>query len=325
MTSNHRHDGTENQIGNQANTNEQKSIWYYSAIFLTVAYVALISFVVDITPSNIEPNRICNSGGWREQLFGCLTMNELGDFLAGTFAPLAFIWLAAAVLIQAEELRAQRNELKLTRISVDQNRKVMEAQVKESRKQADYIGQQTALLAQESQAREERKRIEIFDAAIGLLAGRIRDNPNFLNCRWHPPKTGPVSIHPLGVHELDLEEDRELIRATALASHTYLSNESRREDMINQGAILLEPEGFAEVHAACCDLLYLENDLPLSAKITFQKIGITRLSAELDWLARLPTSGDIDLPTKDNLKKALDAYYTRNINRLAMDAEPADT
>lgn len=37
----------------------------------------------------------------------CLTLNEFGDFLAGLFAPLAFLWLVVAVFVQKDELRAQ--------------------------------------------------------------------------------------------------------------------------------------------------------------------------------------------------------------------------
>lgn len=41
----------------------------------------------------------------------CLLPNELGDLLAGFFAPVAFFWVVAAVLLQKGELQAQREEL----------------------------------------------------------------------------------------------------------------------------------------------------------------------------------------------------------------------
>ena len=40
-----------------------------------------------------------------------LKPNELGDFLAGLFAPLAFLWLVLGFLIQASELRLSRRDL----------------------------------------------------------------------------------------------------------------------------------------------------------------------------------------------------------------------
>ncbi len=40
-------------------------------------------------------------------------LNELGDFLAGFFTPLAFGWLVYGYLLQSKELRLQREELVL--------------------------------------------------------------------------------------------------------------------------------------------------------------------------------------------------------------------
>ena len=61
-------------------------------------------------------------------VFSCLKGNERGDMLAGVFAPLAFIWLVATVIIQSTELREQRLEMQ-------RNRAV-------SATQAEFIGQQ---------------------------------------------------------------------------------------------------------------------------------------------------------------------------------------
>jgi len=75
--------------------------------------------------------------------FSCLTASEWGDFLAGVFAPIAFLWLVAAVWIQSDELREQRVELALTREEFKLNRTVLERQAEESKKQAEYISTQT--------------------------------------------------------------------------------------------------------------------------------------------------------------------------------------
>ena len=42
-------------------------------------------------------------------------LNELGDFLAGVFTPLAFLWLVLGYFMQHTELRLQRQELEETR------------------------------------------------------------------------------------------------------------------------------------------------------------------------------------------------------------------
>ena len=49
------------------------------------------------------------------ELLGLGNLNELGDFLAGFFTPLAFAWLVYGYLLQSRELRLQREELALTR------------------------------------------------------------------------------------------------------------------------------------------------------------------------------------------------------------------
>lgn len=78
--------------------------------------------------------------------FSCLSIEGWGTYLAGIFAPVAFFWLVAAVLLQSSELREQRHELALTRQEFAYNREVMKAQAVEAKSQAAYIGQQTKFL-----------------------------------------------------------------------------------------------------------------------------------------------------------------------------------
>lgn len=63
-------------------------------------------------------------------------LNSLGDFLAGVFAPVAFIWVAVAVFIQSRELSAQRDELVRTRKEYEENRAVMTQQAITAKEQA---------------------------------------------------------------------------------------------------------------------------------------------------------------------------------------------
>jgi hypothetical protein len=66
----------------------------------------------------------------------CLAANEIGDFLGGAFAPLAFLWLIAAVFLQRHELEAQRSDLKLSRALLSQ-------QIEEAKENVKYIREQT--------------------------------------------------------------------------------------------------------------------------------------------------------------------------------------
>ena len=56
-------------------------------------------------------------------------LNELGDFLASFFTPLAFGWLVYGYLLQSKELRLQREELTLTRKQLGKQTELLQAQV----------------------------------------------------------------------------------------------------------------------------------------------------------------------------------------------------
>ncbi|WP_055134554.1 hypothetical protein [Pseudomonas mediterranea] len=63
--------------------------------FVTIAYLAVIGWWVSIKWSS----------------FLGLELNALGDFLAGAFGPIAFLWLVLGFLQQGRELRLQVEEL----------------------------------------------------------------------------------------------------------------------------------------------------------------------------------------------------------------------
>lgn len=70
--------------------------WLWIAGILTVAYAVCLGLLfVKADPGNtiVQHN-----------------LNELGDFLAGIFAPLALIWLVAAVFTQRQELNESRKQ-----------------------------------------------------------------------------------------------------------------------------------------------------------------------------------------------------------------------
>ncbi|MDE2924939.1 MAG: hypothetical protein OXT71_00890 [Acidobacteriota bacterium] len=56
-------------------------------------------------------------------------LNELGDFFAGVFTPLAFSWLVYGYFLQSRELRLQREELALTRKQLGKQTELLQEQV----------------------------------------------------------------------------------------------------------------------------------------------------------------------------------------------------
>ena len=87
-------------------------IWVISG--LSVLYIAVILF-------------LRGSDAWRLLTAGDL--NELGDFFAGFFTPLAFGWLIYGYLLQSSELSLQRKELELTREQLGKQTELLEEQV----------------------------------------------------------------------------------------------------------------------------------------------------------------------------------------------------
>lgn len=101
----------------------------------------------------------------------CMSPNEMGDFLAGVFAPLAFLWLIAAVFLQKNELAAQRQELK-------DSREVAVQQVEEARRNVAFIEEQTKILTdQRQQAIQDvnDRQIDEFISQIASLFSRIEE------------------------------------------------------------------------------------------------------------------------------------------------------
>lgn len=108
--------------------------------------------------------------------FACLTASEWGDYLAGVFAPIAFVWLVVTVWIQSDELREQRVELALTRKEFELNRAVMEEQAKEARRQAEYVAMQTSLLDDEANARKADAHLASFMTLMSRYVEHSRES-----------------------------------------------------------------------------------------------------------------------------------------------------
>lgn len=101
-----------------------------------------------------------------------LRPNELGDFLAGTFAPLAFLWLFVATMLQREELGLQRKELQETR-------EVLALQKAELARAADENREQTTIMKANLLSESEQKVYTEVDIILYSLALYIAANwPN---------------------------------------------------------------------------------------------------------------------------------------------------
>jgi hypothetical protein len=105
----------------------------------------------------------------------CLQPSEWGDFASGLFAPVAFLWLVATVLIQSTELREQRVELALTRDEFTLSREVLKEQAKEARRQAEFIEAQTTMLADEANSRKRQEQLTSFTILVDRFVQHGRE------------------------------------------------------------------------------------------------------------------------------------------------------
>jgi len=135
------------------------------ACILTIGWLGALGGLLWSLPGKCIPG----SHGYIDKFFGCITLNEVGDFLAGAFSPLAFLWLVVAVIVQSKELAAQREELGLTRDEMREQRMVLTSQATEARKQAEFFGRQTEVLEYEDRERTQRANDERYKGRLQRL------------------------------------------------------------------------------------------------------------------------------------------------------------
>ncbi|MBY5371813.1 hypothetical protein HFO55_07785 [Rhizobium leguminosarum] len=156
-------------------TKIKKSNWALIGAAITVLYVGACGLLAYQNESSLL------------QQVEDLGLNELGDALAGGFAPLAFLWLFIATMIQGQELHDSR------RVMTEQA-DAAEKQALAATKQVDHMGEQVKALAEQNRIAAEvaaanyqvalyEKRVELYtelDAAgfsavqSGDLAPEVR-------------------------------------------------------------------------------------------------------------------------------------------------------
>ena len=91
---------------------------------LTTAFISIIC-ILAILPQHTQEL----GWEWRLSAFLLSPPNEIGDTLAGIAGVLAFLWIIITVWLQSEELAEQRKELKATREEIKMSRIAQEKQV----------------------------------------------------------------------------------------------------------------------------------------------------------------------------------------------------
>lgn len=142
--------------------------------------------------------------------FWGLRLNEFGDFLAGSFAPIAFLWFVLAFFQQSKELKQNTNILSLQKDELKLTRKEMAAQSEQLALQTKYMALQVN--------REEFKDLPRLTIG-GPLNSSSGSNGYFLNI---PLKNVGGPIKDLRVFS---ENDRLKEKEIVVSPPTYLNED----------------------------------------------------------------------------------------------------
>ena len=118
--------------------------WLIVALVSTIVYITFIVWKVEFSKIWV--------------FLSSPDLNEVGDFLAGIFSPLAFIWLVAAVLTQRQELTETRDQFA-------ENQKVVDAQLKTINEQSDLLQKQHTLAEETA---KKTYRLSLFERRFKL-------------------------------------------------------------------------------------------------------------------------------------------------------------
>lgn len=202
---------TENVEIPHKKTKKSITIWVLSAISLI--YIVIVYLL-------IKETAICNEvpisenwfKGFWDQYLGCRSVNELGDTLAGAFAPVAFLWLMGAVFIQSQELKAQREELDETQEVMRAQLRVSIQQVEETKASTELFKKQTKILEDEQRSRKRAEADELFDSMLEKVKTYIDLAKGLSVVLSQPSIKGPygstvsITIFKGEVHEMSFEE-----------------------------------------------------------------------------------------------------------------------
>ncbi|MBY5698935.1 hypothetical protein [Rhizobium leguminosarum] len=132
----------------------KKSNWALIGAIITVLYIGACGWLAYQNESSLL------------QQVKALSLNELGDALAGGFAPLAFLWLFIATMIQGQELHDSRKVM-------SEQADAAEKQAQAATNQVEHMGEQVAALAEQNRIATEvaaanyqvalyEKRVELY-------------------------------------------------------------------------------------------------------------------------------------------------------------------
>ena len=180
---------------------------------ISLVYIGIVYLLIKETATCDKVSISANwfKGFW-DQYLGCRSVNELGDTLAGAFAPVAFLWLMGAVFIQSQELKAQREELDETQEVMRAQLEVAKQQVEETKASTALFKKQTEILEDEQRSRKCAEADKSFESMLEKVKTYI-DLAKGLGVHLSDPSySGPyasgasITVFNGKVHEISFEE-----------------------------------------------------------------------------------------------------------------------
>ncbi len=135
-------------------------------------------FLVIVATLAILPQHT-TEGGWSFRILAFLVSpaNEIGDTFAGIAGVLAFLWIIITVWLQSQELSAQREELRLTRLEMKEQREA-------TQDMARSMSAQAAIFEAEARQRNEHQAELLFNEHLRSLIVATDDAATY-GIGWH--------------------------------------------------------------------------------------------------------------------------------------------
>ncbi len=210
--------------------------------------------------------------------------NEIGDTLAGFAGSLAFIWIIVTVWLQSLELSEQREELRLTRLEMSEQRKA-------TQDMARSLASQAKIFEFEQLERLEKHSKDSLNSIVSSVAALARDiqtnEENWRFAKIPDPDSqfvflGDQSFDPFD--EIETADDEVFVRKIA-------DGLGRTKNKLQQGESELEKKpdvsNYVELHRLFVLAGEEEKSLSTADKIRFEKLRIREATERLQFLLQM--------------------------------------
>ncbi len=225
--------------------------WFLTAVW-AFAVLALVSQTQVCDTAEVDD-------GFLIQHLSCLRASELGDLLAGAFAPLAFLWFLVAIFVQLAELRLGREEFSTARKAMQD---------------------QTIVSMQQLDKEKGKEKTAEFEALVQALAKEFREGQGSIvgyNAHGLRPPIQRLTISRKMLENVDGNFLSLLV--PGLEGHNKTAGNVLQ--ITDVKLCLSDPTRFQNVLKISENLFDMKDDLPPGAQTDFATFRIANLHRSL--------------------------------------------